>query len=119
MKPPIVGLFTDGFASNVRLEIQKSYSNFVVESPNFILQTSETTSPNASQTAIDHHPLTLCLRISENSTTTTISIEGPDRVDAKNFGDPIRCFVFSQLSSGFQPFFNAFQKEIQANVKHE
>lgn len=68
--------------------IQKSYSKFFVESPSFMLQTSENTSPNASQTAIDHHPLTLCLRISENSTTTTISIEGPDPVDAKIFEDP-------------------------------
>lgn len=80
--------------------IQKSYSKFFVERPSFILHTAETTSPNASQTAIDHHPLTLCLCISENSTTTTISIEGPDPVDAKIFEDPIRCFVFTQLSSG-------------------
>lgn len=76
--------------------IQKSYSKFFVESPSVLLQTSETTSPNASQTAIDHHPLTLCLCISENSTTTTISIEGPDPVDAKS----LRILVLTQLSSG-------------------
>lgn len=62
--------------------IQKSYSKFFFERPSFIL-IQIWNSPNASQPAIDHHPLTLCFCISENSTTTTISIEGPDPVDAK------------------------------------